>query len=80
LVGACSCSAANSHTINICSCPIGCFDPAHGCVSKAGVCTPGADQTCNSSPVVSAIYGHCLSDGRCACTAPHALLADGKCG
>jgi hypothetical protein len=80
LTGACGCSTTNSHTINTCSCPTGCFDPAHGCVGKASVCTPGADQTCNSSPIVNAIYGHCLSDGRCTCNTPYALLADGKCG
>jgi hypothetical protein len=31
------------------------------------VCTPGADQTCNDNPAVSALLGVCMGDGTCAC-------------
>jgi hypothetical protein len=30
-------------------------------------CTPGLDQTCNDSPIVSAIYGTCTATGKCVC-------------
>jgi hypothetical protein len=30
-------------------------------------CTPGADQTCNDNPAVSALWGHCEATGVCTC-------------
>jgi hypothetical protein len=42
-----------------------------GAPSLARVCTPGADQTCNDSPLMSALAGHCESDQTCTCTSPY---------
>jgi hypothetical protein len=33
----------------------------------AAACTPGADQTCNDSPIVSALWGMCDAPGVCRC-------------
>jgi hypothetical protein len=34
-IGACGCSAASSHAIQVCTCPAGsCFDPAMGCIGS----------------------------------------------
>jgi hypothetical protein len=44
------------------------------------VCSPGLDQTCNDSPVISSLHGHCENNGSCTCTAPFAKNpATGKC-
>jgi len=79
LVGACGCAPDFSQPVAVCSCPMnGCFVPSRGCVMA--VCEPGADQTCNESPTVSAIYGRCQSDRTCTCLAPRTLNpATGKC-
>ena len=35
--------------------------------ASTGVCTPGADQTCNDNPAVSSIHGTCTDAGTCIC-------------
>jgi hypothetical protein len=78
--GPCGCAPDDSHTINICSCPAGtCFESDRGCVGIPGVCTPGADQTCNDNPAFSSIHGTCQSDGSCVCSPGFSLLTSGKC-
>jgi hypothetical protein len=47
------------------TCDAGAGDDA---ASSAAVCTPGADQTCNDSPLWSSIHGHCTDAGTCACS------------
>jgi len=43
-------------------------------------CTHGVEQSCNDSPLVSAIYGHCAADGTCVCNPGHPLNpASGRC-
>ena len=79
LDGACSCSSTNSHTVSICTCGAGCYLPGYGCVGATGVCTVGADQSCNNDLTVSMFHGRCLADGRCLCNSGFALLANGKC-
>jgi hypothetical protein len=76
--GACGCAPEYSHTISTCNCATGCFLPGYGCVGPSGICTVGADQTCNDNLATSSIHGHCVADGRCVC-GPGALLATGKC-
>ena len=48
-----------------------CFDPGGALVlcdgGSKGVCTPGADQTCNDDIAVNSIIGKCRSDGSCDC-------------
>jgi hypothetical protein len=80
-VGACSCSPANSHTVNTCVCPSGtCFLPGLGCVGPAGVCTVGDDQSCNDNIGLNAFHGQCVAGGRCICKlGPGQLAASGKC-
>lgn len=81
LVGACGCSPANSHAVTTCVCPTGeCFDPIYGCVGRPGVCTIGADQTCNDNPSISSLHGHCTPGGSCSCGLSYPLVvATGKC-
>jgi hypothetical protein len=43
----------------------GCLVPI--VVGANAVCTPGADQSCNESPTMSAFAGHCESTGVCVC-------------
>ena len=78
LIGACGCAPSSSHTVSTCTCAAGCFMPAYGCVGPAGTCTVGADQTCNDTPSISSLHGHCVDDGRCLCGSG-LLLASGKC-
>ena len=43
-------------------------------------CTYGMDQTCNDSPLVSAVYGQCQADGYCTCNDTYyPSLSTGKC-
>jgi hypothetical protein len=43
-------------------------------------CTFGMDQTCNSSPMISALYGACNEDGSCVCKSGYVKDAStGKC-
>ena len=80
LVGACSCAPTSSHTVASCSCPNGgCFDPTSGCSGPSGICTFGADQSCNDSLMISSTHGRCMESGQCVCTSPYKLLASGKC-
>jgi hypothetical protein len=79
-VGACGCSPANSHDVATCICPLGGCWVQNGCAGPAGVCTVGADQTCNDDPSISSIHGQCVADGRCSCNlSVGPLLASGKC-
>jgi hypothetical protein len=49
-------------------------------VDRVRVCKPGAGQTCNDNPAVSAIWGACLPDGTCTCTAGHVINPNtGRC-
>jgi hypothetical protein len=67
LIGACGCAPANSRSVELCECPSSqCFDPRRGCLPRFG-CTPGSDQTCNASPSISSLHGHCNADGSCTC-------------
>ena len=80
-VGPCGCPPEQSHTIVVCACPHGCFMPEYGCLGPADVCTAGADQTCNDSPVISSVRGTCVApEDRCAC-GPGGNLSptSGKC-
>jgi hypothetical protein len=78
-VGACGCSPANSHSVSTCVCPAGgCFLQPYGCVGPAGVCTVGADQTCNDNPTINSLHGQCLAGGHCTCNFGP-LTASGKC-
>ena len=80
LTGACGCAPASSHTIATCTCLNGgCFDPSYGCSGPTGICTVGADQTCNDNLAISSIHGRCLEGGRCVCTGTYKLLTSGKC-
>jgi hypothetical protein len=55
-------------------------DTSSGGTGEPGVCTPGADQTCNDNPIVSALWGHCEADGTCSCNAGFAVNATtGRC-
>jgi hypothetical protein len=79
-VGACTCAPSSSASVNTCVCPTGaCFQPSDGCVGPAGVCTTGADQTCNDNPAISSFHGRCATGGRCVCDPGFTLLASGKC-
>ena len=72
--------AGTCSPISACDCPgQGCFLPAIGCVSQAGSCTVGMDQTCNDNPALSAIHGHCLDGGHCNCQGHEINPATGKC-
>lgn len=43
-------------------------------------CTHGMDQTCNISPLISALYGACKEDGTCVCAPGYVKdSATGKC-
>ncbi|HET6146917.1 MAG TPA: hypothetical protein VFH68_05255 [Polyangia bacterium] len=57
-----------------------CFE---GCVNSmdcAPACTPGADQTCNDNPIVSALHGHCTATGTCQCASTYVLNPNtGRC-
>ena len=78
LSGPCGCAPSSSHTVSTCSCANGgCFLPGYGCVGPPGMCTVGADETCNDSPNVSSLRGHCVENGRCMCNAW--LATTGKC-
>ena len=49
------------------------LDADDGCIQQpcpdgGAVCTFGADQTCNDSPLISSIHGHCTDAGVCECT------------
>lgn len=43
------------------------------------VCTPGMDQTCNASPTMSALAGHCEDNGTCTCNPGYEKTPEGKC-
>jgi hypothetical protein len=79
-VGACGCSPSNSHSVNTCLCPGGgCFSPSlGGCAGPSGICTVGADQSCNDNPALNSIHGQCVTGGRCMCGG-FGLAASGKC-
>jgi len=48
--------------------------------SITGICTPGADQTCNDDVKMSALAGHCEADGSCTCgTGYETKMTSGKC-
>jgi hypothetical protein len=58
----------------------GAMDVTGGNTAVTGVCTPGADHTCNDDPTVSALMGHCNSDGSCACGDGYVFKhSSGKC-
>jgi len=80
-VGACTCAPASSHPVAVCECPNGgCFQEPYGCVGPAGICTVGADQSCNDNLAVSSFHGTCLAGGRCACHPGFTLITpSGKC-
>jgi hypothetical protein len=43
-------------------------------------CTPGADQTCNDDPTISALWGHCEADAWCTCNGDLVVNpSTGKC-
>ena len=46
---------------------------------KRAPCTFGQDQTCNSDPKVSALWGKCLETGVCECQAGFELNPMGSC-
>ena len=50
-----------------------------GGTSFEGICTPGADQTCNDNATASTIVGHCEADGSCSCGNNYFVWASGKC-
>jgi hypothetical protein len=78
--GACGCSTANSHAVEVCVCPNGCFLPEYGCVGPASTCTVGMNQTCNDSLLISSVHGTCVAGGRCVCNTGIALSpTSGKC-
>jgi hypothetical protein len=79
-VGGCGCSPANSVATQMCSCPSpSCFLPGYGCVGPGSTCTVGMDQTCNDSPFISSIHGHCVAGGRCVCGTAGMSPTSGKC-
>lgn len=80
--GTCECTGAIPPT---CNTDAECGPPCSGlhCVAGAcqvAVCTPGADQTCNDSPSMSALAGHCNADASCTCNAGYTKQPSGKCG
>lgn len=46
---------------------------------KRAPCTFGQDQTCNSDPTVSALWGKCLETGVCECQPGFELNPMGSC-
>ncbi|HEY2902633.1 MAG TPA: hypothetical protein VGL59_18755 [Polyangia bacterium] len=83
LVGACGCAPQNSHSVQICNCPVGtCYSPGRGCIGSD--CMLGQDQTCNDNPVVSSYQGRCMAGPggtRCVCNPPFTLNPNnGHCG
>lgn len=46
---------------------------------KRAPCTFGQDQTCNSDPKVSALWGKCLETGMCECQPGFELNPMGSC-
>jgi hypothetical protein len=52
----------------------------HCTVQGEAVCTVGMDQTCNDSPIMSAIAGTCNNDGTCTCHTGRVLVeSSGRC-
>lgn len=47
--------------------------------AKRAPCVLGQDQTCNSDPKVSALWGKCLETGVCECNPGFELNAMGSC-
>jgi len=47
--------------------------------AKRAPCTLGQDQTCNSDPTVSALWGKCLETGVCECLPGFELNPMGSC-
>ena len=62
-----------------------CFDtngklvPCSGDGGPAGVCTPGADQTCNDDLKVSTLLGKCRPDATCDCGSHGTNPMTGRC-
>jgi hypothetical protein len=55
-------------------------DTSGGTGEPRGVCTPGADQTCNDNLAASALWGKCEADGTCSCNSSFVINpATGKC-
>jgi hypothetical protein len=55
-------------------------DVADARTDSAAACTPGMDQTCNDSDLVSSVWGRCNSDGTCACSAGYTVNpSTGRC-
>jgi hypothetical protein len=49
-------------------------------VNHPPICTPGMDQTCNDSPIMSAIAGTCNDDGTCTCNGGYTMVPEtGRC-
>lgn len=79
-IGTCSCSPNSSQPTTICECPTGaCFMANVGCVGAMGVCTAGADATCNQSGDTAPLRGHCVTGNRCLCVEGATLSTAGKC-
>jgi hypothetical protein len=79
--GACdACAPADTHSVSVCSCPVGqCFSLPRGCAPSSS-CTPGMDVSCNDDPSISSVRGQCGPDMKCSCVAGATLNATtGKC-
>lgn len=68
---------------NTCNCTetgfVACTRRACPADGGGGVCTPGADHTCNDDPTMSAIAGVCRTDGTCDCSRTATNPRTGKC-
>lgn len=60
--GACVCNPGYVLRAATGKCGLGAVD-----ASISTTCTPGMPQSCNPDPSISAIYGQCTSEGKCAC-------------
>lgn len=60
--------------------PIDAVDAFDARTDTAAACTPGMNQTCNDSDLVSAVWGRCNPDGTCTCDAGYTINpATGRC-
>ena len=65
--GTCTCVGGYQRSPVTGKCGPGAQDAGVGIDGGSAVCVPGADQTCNDDPPVSAFEGHCEATGACTC-------------